>query len=1732
MDQVLELATLEVALEGLRGCSLDRLINLMQEYHPDIIMDEDMQRALWMNLIRSPKLLIYRVSENALSDETTKEVSAPSTSKTQKNKKAPLKNDYQYTIEGFAEYAESKNGFDKRFSKKRELIQDSNCINQPSDTSFTASSYSDICLVANFEYRKYALGMDVRSDVEISEIQFCLLEEVGRSRYTGKYQSDLTKYLNIDSRSTLYHLKRLYGLNLMFKKSAYDPRLKTTSNLIRLFRFADTMKQQLFVKKTNEVVQAEGMFEKFTQVKDSIVDTVVGMLKRAKGNILIDYEIRKKLLDFIEDDTTQKHKWDRLKGILQSSGKVEYFKAMVDNRLTYCVRLVNNSQNLTNKLSVGQLDLTEDERLLTPGFEMERPQLYQMFDYIGKMGGKNGLIHNEIYQHFMMTAKISGNLCNDLRKEFGVSSVAEKSEKQMTYRFSVPYSSEDIAHDTTSTTDHITTQDAETEPQVLFPTRLSITNKPRKKNQRDKMEEETTSDHSETSSQSDEDIDETETQSSTSENITAPVPTNYYRTNSKTKGPRKEVITKEFSDRCKLALDFIKEKKCVARFQLIEHFKQNNTTYESKSMTRLIRYLENNKLAKKIHITVPNLFGTTTKEHICLIDYSLDLQSDVVQEFTKSLYSSEVQTNSKEKVDRSTLESLQAIDHIEPKKTPKRSLNTSSFHLLLNGYINAKMVRVKVFHKYLWKQALTGAINCERLRLFDIYKNMSVLLFCELVGCISSVVVTPENKEMLKNTTIDNAQEDIKKAIESSVVGRRSVALSRVEQFIDILNKLGLVEILPEESASKVFNLVKTVEFPFPQQFPSTEYRKVTFNTLEDIDEYWDDLEMCSINIENIRNETTDSDDEQKTEETSIFSKIPDLGKRTSWSELRHFTVRHLRILESFYKDNKHPSPEECSSIAKQLRHPVEQVILYFYRYRTEILTNRIDGDSSIRNSRKRRSTKNNDFIVNDDEIEYEEEQTSNEDDTKDKQEKTGPTAKRLGYVSRLFIDKASETVKWRKKKNKPKEKTLPTRDQKWTTEQDLKLLEGLSKIRELDPATGTFLAKPIKWQQLADSIGGGMTANRCRLRWTNVLRKLPWCRRALELAVGHRELMKNNPNIENISITDLVQSCKDQYKMGSNASQNPLMNFELPKHIEDVNRHFKIIRFEGIKNEDLCSTDISECDASLESQLRNASLQNLFKIILLTPDECYDVKLANRLVKRFRPKEISQCFLTLRNKSIISKSKRGLRMKGYHLNVNFSARMTSSHFPPEVFEDAPKFRKAALMLDMEEDSENEDEYETKQVIYSKDGPCFNPQASGGSVAACMSLVILKEIKLIPQVTPLTDEERNQAGRSDKELDEDDGGGVSNHLLRVGAIRHGEHDSHFIAEGTNIRSSQGALQMPEWNISIASVMEADLFNTLGEEHQTLAKRTIAEYGTVMSDIEYSIELSGQNKRKLDDFLADDNQEEEILSKKQKDDHPPTESEISAYFQTFAAQKSLPREFSEQDIHLLENLECQELKPIVEYLLLTKHENCAFWIDSIISVYKFIAAKTNIGASMNELQQEFSSLFDSDDEVEFSLQEIIQQLINFDCVMEINSEKESRFMTSREAKLHTIPYHDNGVMLHRPISVFLQLNGELNESLLQNFKRCLVSRIMRHPGILEKTLISSVGVISAHDIRTVLKMLESENIITSTYFQTSSKHNLASKNTLFMTEEEIEEHYSEPRYERALFVTPRYVFLSQ
>ena len=86
------------------------------------------------------------------------------------------------------------------------------------------SSYGDtLLLVGCQELRERALfPVDKAPTFEISDIQYCLLEVVGRARHCGILRTTLTnKYLKIDARSTFHHVKTLKKAGLLSVKVCY-----------------------------------------------------------------------------------------------------------------------------------------------------------------------------------------------------------------------------------------------------------------------------------------------------------------------------------------------------------------------------------------------------------------------------------------------------------------------------------------------------------------------------------------------------------------------------------------------------------------------------------------------------------------------------------------------------------------------------------------------------------------------------------------------------------------------------------------------------------------------------------------------------------------------------------------------------------------------------------------------------------------------------------------------------------------------------------------------------------------------------------------------------------------------------------------------------------------------------------------------------------------------------------------------------------------------------------------------------------------------------------------------------------------------------------------------------------------------------------------------------------------------------------------------------------------------
>lgn len=169
MDTLLETCISEIALEGLQGCNMKTLCARLQKTKNFAQVDQYIKQAVWKILQRACEIQLYDDSQG-------------------QQPQNPI----------------TKVGFltkEPRIEIKEEI-------------PLTEENEEKIKFVAKDDVRASILGLS-GVDVEISDIQYCVLELVGQRREQGVLQCDISRILSIDPRNTLYHLKRLVTTNLM-----------------------------------------------------------------------------------------------------------------------------------------------------------------------------------------------------------------------------------------------------------------------------------------------------------------------------------------------------------------------------------------------------------------------------------------------------------------------------------------------------------------------------------------------------------------------------------------------------------------------------------------------------------------------------------------------------------------------------------------------------------------------------------------------------------------------------------------------------------------------------------------------------------------------------------------------------------------------------------------------------------------------------------------------------------------------------------------------------------------------------------------------------------------------------------------------------------------------------------------------------------------------------------------------------------------------------------------------------------------------------------------------------------------------------------------------------------------------------------------------------------------------------------------------------------------------------
>jgi len=561
--------------------------------------------------------------------------------------------------------------------------------------------------------------------------------------------------------------------------------------------------------------------------------------------------------------------------------------------------------------------------------------------------------------------------------------------------------------------------------------------------------------------------------------------------------------------------------------------------------------------------------------------------------------------------------------------------------------------------------------------------------------------------------------------------------------------------------------------------------------------------------------------------------------------------------------------------------------------------------------------------------------------------------------------------------------------------------------------------------------------------------------------------------------------SCRDEHNAGGSSNTLEIEHSKLgkidralPASTELLHQHFTILKiYESEKYAKSSLTIQDEVMKDVESNvkkgtIKEAVLTDLLRIILLTPEEDYDVKAAYTLVKRFDTIEIENALQHLKKLKVVSKNKhRGFRMRGIRLNHNFVDRCTISHFPKETFSDAEKIKRH--IFDPFSRDEDEEDRAFQQPIINTDRLQFNPLCTGGEVAGLFNLVCQGKVKLRAELPFAWAQESEEDSIAQYPENTAGGKGVSYHLMRVGAIR-GESD--FVS-GLSLPSHKARhfqLQLPDWAIFIEPVIEGaqpsrfeDLSNDCTEHNLDIDRPVVV-------------------KRKRNSL--EDNEDDEHASKRPR----LTSEEQQKMDQVIV------------DLTIGEYGDAKQLEAACRDIL-TNDSNATEKCTQMKELYLRIENSKEAGISLEELSV-------SDEQRDY-----LRILKEKGCIVELSDFKSSYLVACKYASQFMLPCSTKSgrgapvvdETKRIPITPFVKLNGEVNSEFIVSLKHAVAELLMRKPGIPEKFLLQELDVLNRPAVLHILREMEESKLISSVEQKVSSS-SIRKSPLLFDDDEEQEE----------------------
>ncbi|EFJ16205.1 hypothetical protein SELMODRAFT_421838 [Selaginella moellendorffii] len=802
--------------------------------------------------------------------------------------------------------------------------------------TFETAERMGVVAVASQELRDGCLGLyDIsHADTQPSQIQHAILERLASARTKGVTQNELGKEFKVEGNKLFYILRSLEVRGLIVRKSILLRNNKKNSsivvtNLVHLARYALNLSLNSHQRLESNTVEEAGEGSPNGGKQLTINDDVPAMraicekLQEADGKVLVVSDLKLTLGYRL---AAGHRAWRRLVKRLEEGGYVTNIKAKIGRKEKPCLQLLKPFNDLEQQSPAGDGDIElkgpkrgqVTQQLVDLSVDQ---QIYNMIDD----EGADGVTMMEVWKRIGLNNKRNYYRIQNMTVKHGLLFEAENHKRSTIYRLRTTKRKRSDSENENDDEPRETGAD----PDSLF-----------------KMEVEEDANAVVASLQQ-----EGAASTSSPADQTAPAaafpPPSLFR-----KGQAYPCLTVTTTSiqREKHILARLQEEKFLVRAELhrwLESISSQKTTMDRKTLIRTLEKLQSEGKCKCVTLEIPGTTncGRKRKADIVLlpsVELDFDLLNAIHERIRKAETDNRLQGREKSAAAGSTAVVVTGLKRMKLEhRKPLLDPSTKPVALQENGYIPAKMVRVRMLHHFLWRYTNNQHIG-NGYRIFgltDALLTMPLELFLQVVGSSRSINNLAERCK--QGTRICELSPTEQAALLDSTAG------GRLAWLVDVLRRLKLLRfaldcpVSPQATGQfgSITLMEATVSYAMEEQIyiqepPPPPLHAWTSKTAPDsltqhnfdivsegqLEKYWEFLEYFYSGA-----------DPSIARHAFPGSNVPEVFGLRSWTSLRVMTMDQRNELFKRLNDVERLSVKECAQVSKDLNLTLQQVLRYSY---------------------------------------------------------------------------------------------------------------------------------------------------------------------------------------------------------------------------------------------------------------------------------------------------------------------------------------------------------------------------------------------------------------------------------------------------------------------------------------------------------------------------------------------------------------------------------------------------------------------------------------------------------------------------------------------------------------------------------------------------------------------------------------------------------------------------------